>query len=178
MKKAAKEIMNESEETLVPTNEVIYAGVYVITGKLNGKPKNYNNRRKYKQPLWKTKIEKEINEISGEVTILDGRDVKVKSIKLNKVKRKYSMKKQEGLPLLKETLKHKIQLKAQKIGRSEKRTKFYRQNNTFKSDKKKFTRELETKQINVEKPPTRDELKHSGKKYWARIKNSMKMENG
>ena len=58
--KAAKEIINECEETLVTTNEVIYAGVYVITEKLNGKPKNYSNRRKHKQD---NKIQKEINDI-------------------------------------------------------------------------------------------------------------------
>ena len=52
--------MNECEEILVTTNEVIYAGAYVITEKLNGKPKNYNNRRKDKQPVWKTKIGKKI----------------------------------------------------------------------------------------------------------------------
>ena len=62
-KKAAKEIMNEYKKTLVTTNEVIYAGAFVIIEKLNGKPKNYNNRRKHNQPLGKTKIEKETNEI-------------------------------------------------------------------------------------------------------------------
>ena len=61
--------MNECEETLVTTNEVIYARAYVITEKLNGKPKNYNNRRKHKQSVWKNKIEKEINEIRGGVAI-------------------------------------------------------------------------------------------------------------
>ena len=39
-KKAAKERINEFWETLVTTNEVIYAGAYVTTAKLNGKPKN------------------------------------------------------------------------------------------------------------------------------------------
>ena len=118
-KKAVKEILNECEETLVTTKEVIYAGAYVITEKINGKPKNYNNRRKYKQPLWKTKIVKEINEIRGEVAILDEllRCVKVKSRKLNKMKKKYAMKKREDLPPLKETLKQKFQLKAQRIPR-------------------------------------------------------------
>ena len=43
-----------------------------------------------------------------------------------------------------------MQRKAQRICRYEKRTKFYRQNNTFKSDKKKFYTELGSKQINVE----------------------------
>ena len=118
-KKAVKEILNECEETLVTTKEVIYAGAYVITEKINGKPKNYNNRRKQKQPLWKTKIVKEINEIRGEVAILDEllRCVKVKSRKLNKMKKKYAMKKREDLPPLKETLKQKFQLKAQRIPR-------------------------------------------------------------
>ena len=118
-KKAVKEILNECEETLVTTKEVIYAGAYVITEKINGKPKNYNNRRKHKQPLWKTKIVKEINEIRGEVAILDEllRCVKVKSRKLNKMKKKYAMKKREDLPPLKETLKQKFQLKAQRIPR-------------------------------------------------------------
>ena len=102
--------MNECEETLVIINEVIYAGAYVIAEKLNGRPKNFNNRRKHKQPLWKNKIEKEINEIRGEISILDEllRGIKVKSRKLNKMKKKFAMKKQEGLPPLKETLKQKI----------------------------------------------------------------------
>ena len=58
------------------------------------------------------------------------------------MKKKYAMKKREDLPPLKETLKQKIQLKAQRIRRYEKRKKFYRQNNTFKSDEKNFYREL------------------------------------
>ena len=116
-----------------------------------GNQKNYNNRRKHKQPLWKTKIEKKINEIRGEV---------------DKMKKKYAMKKGEDLPTLKEILKQKIQLKAQTIPRYQKRTKFYRQNNTFKSDKRKFYRELGSKQINVWKPPTTDEIEMVWKKVW------------
>ena len=43
-KKAAKEIMNECEEILVTTNEVIYAGAYVITEKLNGNQKTITTK--------------------------------------------------------------------------------------------------------------------------------------
>ena len=61
------------------------------------------------------------------------------------MKKKYAMKKREDFwerePPLKETLKQKIQLKAQRIRRYQKRTKFDKQNNTFKSDKKKFYRD-------------------------------------
>ena len=70
------------------------------------------------------------------------------------------------LPLLKETLKQKIQLKAQTICRYKQRIKFCRQNNTFKSDKKKFYRKLGSKQIIVEKAPTRDEIEIFWKKTW------------
>ena len=58
------------------------------------------------------------------------------------MKEKYAMKRREDFPPLKRTLKQKIQLKAQIIQRYEKRTKFYRQNNTFKLGRKKFYREL------------------------------------
>ena len=62
------------------------------------------------------------------------------------------MKKREDLPPLKENLNKKFNC------RYEKRTKYYRQNNTFKSETKKFYRELGSKQINVGKPSTRDEI--------------------
>ena len=52
------------------------------------------------------------------------------------------MKKLDDLTLLKETLKQKIQLKAPRMKRYEKGTKFYRQKNTFKADKNKCYRKL------------------------------------
>ena len=52
--------------------------------------KSYNNRKKHKEPLQETKIEKESNEIRGEAGILDELlcRVKVKSRKLKKIKKK------------------------------------------------------------------------------------------
>ena len=86
------------------------------------------------------------------MSILDEliREVKVKSRLL---KKKYKMKKLGGLAPLKETLKQKTQLKTERMRRYEKRTKFYRQNNTFKTDKKTFYRELGKSLVNAEKPP-------------------------
>ena len=43
MKIATKEILCECEETLETMNEVIYAGAYVVTEKLNGKRKKFAN---------------------------------------------------------------------------------------------------------------------------------------
>ena len=53
------------------------------------------------------------------------------------------MKKIDEIPLLKETLKQKIQLKTQCIRRYRKRTKFNRQNNIFKLEKRSFTKNWE-----------------------------------
>lgn len=39
----------------------IHCRTYVITEKLNGKPKNYMSKRMHKQLRWKSKIEQEIN---------------------------------------------------------------------------------------------------------------------
>ena len=101
------------------------------------------------------------------MSILDEliRGVKVKSRILNRMKKKYKMKNFEDLAPLKETLRQKIQLKAQSMRRYDKRSKFYRQNNTFKMDKKKFYRELGKTQMTVEKPPSKEEVE----KFWISI---------
>ena len=72
-----------------------------MTEKLNGKPKKFTR----------------INELRGKVSILDEliRGVKVKSIILNRMKKKYKLKKLDGLTPLKETLKQKTQLKTQTV---------------------------------------------------------------
>lgn len=45
----------------------------------------------------------------------------------------------------------------------EKRSKFFRQNNIFKTEKAKFNRELGMKQMNDEEPLTKDKKKISRK---------------
>ena len=150
-----------------------------MTEKLNGKPKKYINRGTSKKPCWKEKIEKELNELRAEVSILDEliRGVKVKPRILNKMKKKYKMKNSEDLAPLKENLKQKIQLKAQRMRRYDKKSKFYCQNNTFKMDKKKFYRELGKTQMTVEKP-LKKKWKGFRLVYGVQRRNLMKKLNG
>ena len=80
----------------------------------------------------------------GKLSIVEKilRGVRIKSRKLGQLKKKYSMKKMETiLPSIKQILIQKVQLKAQrKTARKYKiRTKFYRQNNIFKTEKRSFT---------------------------------------
>ena len=90
-----------------------------MTEKLNGKPKKYTNRTINKKPRWKEKIEKDINELQGEVSILDEL-IRIQNRilnRMNRMKKNYKMKNFEDLAPLKETLKQKIQLKAQRMRR-------------------------------------------------------------
>ena len=87
------------------------------------------------------------------------------------------MKNSEDLAPLKENLKQKIQLKAQRMRRYDKRSKFYCQNNTFKMDKKKFYRELGKTQMTVEKP-LKKKWKGFRLVYGVQRRNLMKKLNG
>ena len=84
-----------------------------MTEKLNGKRKKFSNRRVNKKHRWKERLEKEING-PREVSVLDVliRGVKVKLRILNRMKKKYKMKKSDDFTPLKETLKQKIQSQA------------------------------------------------------------------
>ena len=44
--------------------------------------------------------------------------------------------------------------------------KFYRQNNILKTDKKKFYRKLGKSQMNVEKPPSKEEVETFWTSVW------------
>ena len=83
---------------------------FVVTEKLNGKLKKFKNRRVNTKPHWKERIEKEINELREELSILDKLTigVKVKSIILNRMKKKYKIKELNDLTPLKETIKQNV----------------------------------------------------------------------
>ena len=55
---------------------------------------------------------------------------------------KYKLQNENDIAMGKERIKQKVQVKAQRIRRFEKRTKFYRQNKIFKTDAKKFYCEM------------------------------------
>ena len=60
----------------------------------------------------------------------------------------------DNIIIIKETVKQKMQLKAQRLRRCEKRNKFYRQNLIFKRDAKKFYREIGKETITVDDAPS------------------------
>ena len=122
-------------------NELVYATAKVVTELCSPKKKRKVNTRK--KPSWKQKMEKEIEHLGGELSILSEleRGINVKRKMRRKLKWKYKFN-EENITVVKETVKQRMQLKAQKMRRYEKCGKLYRQNSIFKYDAKKILKRV------------------------------------
>ena len=90
------------------------------------------------------KIDREIENLRKEISLLVvlRKDKEIRSGKARKVVRKYRIESNDKIPAIKEELKQKLQVKAQRVRRYVKRNKFYRQDKILETDTKKFYREI------------------------------------
>ena len=111
----------------------------LCSGSMKTKKKNPH---RWKRSIWKEKIEREIEHMGGELSILTElqKGINVKGEACRTLQRKYKINKDNVI--IKNTVKQKLQLKAQRLRRYEKRNNFYRQNMIFKRDGKKFYQEI------------------------------------
>ena len=88
---AMKEILEEFEPDLTELNQLIYAVAYVISSKTNNNKDKKHKLNKRKKPKWREKIESEIENFRGEISILKeiSKGVSVKALRARKVIRKY-----------------------------------------------------------------------------------------
>ena len=119
--------------TLTELNQLIYVAACAITDELRLKPRKTDNRKR-KQPAWKLKIMKDIETNRKELSIIAEleKGSRVKDRKVRNIENKYKLKRNQSISELKEIIKQKMQAKAQRIRRFEKRSKCYRQNKIFK----------------------------------------------
>ena len=75
------------------------------------------------------------------------------------------------IPSITEELKQKLQVKAQRLRRYEKRSKFFRHNNIFETDAKKFYREINKSSISVKKIPSEAEVQEFWSEIWRNEKS-------
>ena len=143
---------------------------YVISenmGKTPKLPKTKSNKRQ--QPKWKTRIENQIKSMRADLSILTDMAQKGETQKISKkkqrIKKKYKITINQDLQTVRETLKTKIQAKAQRIRRYVKRSKQFSQNQMFTNNRKKVFRNLGKEQISVEKPPK----KEATEAFWRNI---------
>ena len=108
------------------------------------KTKKKKSKHTNKPPKRKVKIQKEIDALLVELSILDeiSKGTAVKTKKARKVRNRNNVTDENSLLTAKETLKQNIQVKAQRLHRSDKRNRFYRQNKIFQTDAKIFTEKL------------------------------------
>ena len=113
-----------------------YVTAYVIfekMGKTPKLPKTKNNKRQ--QPKWRTRIENQIKSMRADLSVLTdkaqkGENQKI-STKKQRIKKKYKITTNQELRTVRESLKMKIQAKAQRIRRYVKRSKQFSQNQVF-----------------------------------------------
>ena len=168
---AALEIITEQEDfEATHLNELIYAASKVITEQ--SEEKKVTKPRKRRKPKWKERIDAEIQRLRGELSIISEveRGVDVKGVAFRRLKYKYKLT-HSNLKTVKENIKQKMQLKAQRKRRFEKRTNFYRQNLIFKTDPKKFYREIGKKPIKIEEVPPIEEVEKFWKAIWSEGKS-------
>ncbi len=91
--------------------------------------------------------------------------------KVSMLYRKYNITDRNMLQSIDEELKQKVQCKAQRIRRYEKRNNFFIQNRNFKENTKKFYRDISKKHSDVLNPPNKEDLEQFWKPIWENEKS-------
>jgi hypothetical protein len=127
-----------------------------MTQTLNEPSKRSKNRRNVQ--FWKIRMQKQISSWRKELSIRAEAGTGCNNGKLNRKKRKifkkYRMTKAREVAQLTETLKQKVQAKAQRLRMYEKRETQYSQNKMFKEDIKIFYRNLGMTNLEAKEPPS------------------------
>ena len=125
-------------------NNLIYVAATIMTQTLNEPSKRSKNRRDVK--FWKIRMQKQISSWRKELSIIAETGTGSDNGKLNRKKRKifkkYRVTNAREVAQLTETLKQKVQAKAQRNRRYEKGETQNSQNKMFKEDTKRFYRNL------------------------------------
>ena len=154
---------------LLSLNDLTYATAKAATTNIGVKIKKGNRSKHHNQPpKWKRKLQKEIDSLRAEISILDeiskGTHVKTKKSKI--LVKKHNIIDTSSLDNAKEKTKQIMQLKAQRLRRYDKRSKFFRQNKVFNNDAKRFYREIGKNTISVDNPPEAEEVKDFWNNIW------------
>ena len=135
--------------TLTSLNTLLLAVAQVVRDRLGEKPppdpsSSGPNSKTSKAPLWKRRLDKSVLLLRGDLSrlteLINGRQLKCSS--MNDLKRRYPLMEKKGLRTTIEEVKQRLQAKAAKIKRYEKKRKTYRQNQLFETHQRNFYRSL------------------------------------
>ena len=170
---ALKKILTNKECDLSNLNAIIYATGKSISNQMGVKTIKKKSKYINKPPKWKVKIQKEIHALPAELSILDeiSKGIAVKTRKAKKVRNRNNVTDENSLLTAKEMLKQNIQVKAQRDRRHDKRNRFYRQNKIFKTNAKKFYREIGKVTINIKESLADEEMTKFWNHIWGKEKD-------
>ena len=142
-----------STHSITKTNELFYAGAFVVTNKLGMKIDQVAGR---KEPMWKRRLQNKIKELRKDLSQLEAsKDKGVSNSRhWERLGRKYSIRVRR-LNVVVEELKQRITAIAAKVRRYQGRVDSYRQNRQFENNQRQFYRE-----INQEEERCDEELKN------------------
>ena len=127
--------------SITKTNELFYAGAFVVTNRLGVKIDKVAWRR---EPMWKRRLQNKIKELRKDLSQLEAsKDKGVSNSRhWERLERKYSIR-VKRLNVVVEELKQRITAIAAKVTRYQGRVDSYRQNRLFENNQRQFYRELD-----------------------------------
>ena len=162
--KVDKVLSKFKTHSITKTNEMLYAGAFVVTNKLGMKIDKVAGR---KEPMWKRRLQNKIKELRKDLSQLEAsKDKGVSNSRhWERLERKYSIR-IKRLNVVVEELKQRITAIAAKVRRYQGRVDSYRQNRLFENNQRQFYRELgqEEERCGDDQP-----VAEESKQFWGNI---------
>ena len=162
--KVDKVLSKFKTHSITKTNELFYAGAFVVTNRLGVKIDKVAGK---KEPMWKRRLQNKIKELRKDSSPLEAlKDKDISNFRhWGRLERKYSIR-VKRLNVVIEELKQRITAIAAKVRRYQGRVDSYRQNRLFGNNQRQFYRKLDQeKERGDDDQPVAEELKL----FWGNI---------
>ena len=171
--KVDKVLSNFKTHSITKTNELFYAGAFVVTNRLEVKIDKVAGR---KEPMWKRRLQNKIKELRKDLSQLEAsKDKGVSNSRhWERLERKYSIR-VKRLNVVVEELKQRITAIAAKVRRYQGRVDIYRQNRLFQNNQRQFYSELDQEEERCDDDqPVAEELKQFWGNIWSQSADDKK----
>ena len=150
--------------SITKTNELFYAGAFVVTNKLGFKIDKVARR---KEPMWKRRLQNKIKELRKDLSQLEAsKDKGVSNFRhWERLERKYSIRVRR-LNVVVQELKQRITAIAAKVRRYQGWVDSYRQKRLFENNQRQFYRELDKEE---ERCDDDQPVAEKSKQFWGNI---------
>ena len=161
--KVDKVLSKFKTHSITKTNELFYAGAFVVTNRLGVKIDRVAGRR---EPMWKKRLKNKMKELRKVLSQLGAsKDKGISNFRhWERLERKYSIRVKK-LNIVVEELKQRITAIAAKVRRYHGWVDSYRQNRLFENSERQFYKESDQAEERCDYQPVADDLKQ----FWGNI---------